>query len=96
MLEDIEAFDAAQEAILQGEELIPSHVTYAILDGENPIAVWRTYRGLSQAELAQKAGIAEELLAELEAGHLVGDEETLHSLAEALNLELEDVAPVPN
>lgn len=36
MLQDIRAYDEAKKAIEEGEDLIPSEVTYAILDGANP------------------------------------------------------------
>jgi len=44
MLQDIRAYDEAKKAIEEGEELVPSEVTYAILDGANPIRVWRDPR----------------------------------------------------
>ncbi len=57
MLEDIREFDAAKSALEKGEdELIPAEVVYAILDGENPIKVWREYRGLTQQQLADAVG----------------------------------------
>jgi hypothetical protein len=48
MLQDVRDYDNALEAMKQGEETIPSEVVYAILDGENPIRVWREHRGLTQ------------------------------------------------
>lgn len=92
MLEDIQAFDKAKEAIAQGEELVPSAIVDALLEGENPIAVWRVYRGVSQQELAGKAGLSLDVLAELEAGHLNSDEIVLSRLAKALNLTIEDIS----
>ncbi|GAG48441.1 unnamed protein product, partial [marine sediment metagenome] len=41
MLQDVRAYDEAKKAIAEGEELIPGEVTYAILDGGNPVRVWR-------------------------------------------------------
>ena len=42
MLQDVQDYDSAKAALERGdEELIPSAVVYAILDGENPIKVWR-------------------------------------------------------
>ena len=45
MLNDVRDYDMAIEAVKQGEELVPSEVAYAILDGESPVQVWREYRG---------------------------------------------------
>jgi hypothetical protein len=52
LLEDIRAFDEISAAIERGEEeLIPAEVVNAILDGKNPIKVWREYRDLTQNSL---------------------------------------------
>jgi hypothetical protein len=49
MLQDVRDYDAVKAALERGEEkLIPSDVVYAILDGENPVKVWRNYRGMGQ------------------------------------------------
>jgi DNA-binding XRE family transcriptional regulator len=91
MLADIRAFDEAKARIAEGEELVPSAVTYAILDGANPIRVWREYRGLTQQQLADKAGISKPYLSQLESGKRTGTTEVLHSLAQALDLSLDDL-----
>ena len=42
MARDVQDFDSAKAALERGdEELVPSEVVYALLDGENPIKVWR-------------------------------------------------------
>jgi DNA-binding XRE family transcriptional regulator len=93
MIEDLQAFDAAKQRIAAGEELIPSQITYAILDGANPIRVWRTYRGLTQQQLADKAGISKPYLSQLESGKRTGTTDVLNALAQALGLTLEDLIP---
>ena len=37
LLQDIRDYDEAKQAIQDGEELVPSHITFATLDGGNPI-----------------------------------------------------------
>ena len=91
MLHDMRAYDDAKQAIEQDEELIPSAVTYAILDGKNPIKVWREHRGLTQQQLAGAAGISTPYLSQLESGKRKGSTEALSAIAQALNLTLEDV-----
>lgn len=91
MLQDVRAYDDAKKAIEEGEELIPSEVTYAILDGENPIRVWREYRRLTQRELAQVADISVPYLSQIESGKRQGSTEVLAAIAEALGLSLDDV-----
>jgi len=91
MLQDIRDYDLAIEAVEQGEELIPSEVTYAILDGENPIRVWRKNRGLTQQQLSEAAGISKPYLSQIESGKRTGTTEVLSAIANALNLIIDDV-----
>ena len=58
MLQDVRTYDEAKKAIAEGEELVPSKVTYAILDGGHPVRVWREHRGLTQQQLATAVGIS--------------------------------------
>jgi len=67
-LQDIRAYDEAKKAIEEGKELVPSEVTFAILDGASPIRVWREHRGLTQQRLAEAAGISMPYLFQIESG----------------------------
>jgi DNA-binding XRE family transcriptional regulator len=97
MLQDVRDYDMAIAAIERGEEeLIPSEVVYAILDGENPIRVWREYRGLTQKQLAEAANISKPYLSQLETGKRTGTTEVMTAVANALNLTLEDVVSSPD
>jgi DNA-binding XRE family transcriptional regulator len=92
MLQDIRDYDSIKAAIERGEEeLIPSAVVYAILDGENPIKVWREYRGLSQQQLASATGISTSYLSQIEAGKRSGSTEVLAAIAKALDVTLDDI-----
>jgi len=91
MLQDIREYDEAKLSIAKGEELIPSEVTYAILDGKNPIRVWREYRGITQQKVAEKAGISKPYLSQLESGQRKGTTEVLRAVAKALNVSLDDL-----
>lgn len=91
MLEDIRDYDAAIRAIEAGEELIPAEVAYALLDGGNPIRVWREYRGLAQSELAGMSGISPSYLSQLESGKRKGTAEVLGAIATSLKLTLNDL-----
>lgn len=61
------------------------------LDGENPIRVWREYGRLTQQQLADKASISKPDLSHLESDKRNGTTEVLQAIAQALNLNLEDV-----
>lgn len=91
MLQDIRDYDAAKLAIKQGEELVPSSVAYAILDGENPIKVWREFRQLTQKQLAEKAGISKSYLSQIESGRRKGTADILQAIAAVLGLTLDDI-----
>ena len=91
MLEDLRSYDDAKARIEAGEELIPSRVAYALLDGKNPIRVWREYRGLTQQHLAEKVGISKPYLSQLESGKRSGTTDVLMSIAQALNVGLEEL-----
>lgn len=96
MLQDIREYDEAKQALATGEELIPAHVPYAIIDGKNPIQVWREYRGLTQQKLAQAAGISASYLSQIETGKREGTTAVLQAIAHALDLMLDDVVVVPS
>jgi DNA-binding XRE family transcriptional regulator len=91
MLHDVRAYDEAKKAIAEGEELVPGEVTYAILDGGNPVRVWREYRGLTQQQLAEAAGISVPYLSQLESGKRRGSAEVLAAIAKELELSLDDI-----
>lgn len=91
MLQDVQDYDAAMQAIADGEELIPGEVVYALLDGENPIRVWREYRGMTQPQLAKVAEISVPYLSQLETGKRKGSTDVLLAVAKGLDLTLDDL-----
>jgi DNA-binding XRE family transcriptional regulator len=82
--DDVRVFDEAMEAIRQGEELVPAEVVNRLIEGENPIKVWRQHRGMSQAALARAAGIKAAYLSQLEMGARKGSVTVLCALASTL------------
>jgi len=81
------------------EELIPSTVIDRILAGISPLAVWRQYRGLSQAEMARLSGVNRVQIVDIEAGRKTGSVHTLKKLAEVLSVDIQDLvaeAPLPS
>ncbi len=91
MLQDIRDYEVAKKALQSDEELIPSNVTYSILDGDKPIKVWRKYRGMTQRELAEMAGITKAYLSQIETGKRTGTTDILTKLARALGLTLDEI-----
>jgi DNA-binding XRE family transcriptional regulator len=94
MAQDVQDFDSAKGALEhRDDELIPSEVVYAILDGENPIRVWREVRGLSQQEAAENAGISVPYLSQLETNKRNGSLSVMSSIAKVLNVLLDSIVP---
>ena len=91
MLEDIRDYDMAARSVEKGEELIPSEVVYALLDGNNPIRVWREYRMMSQQALAAAAGISPSYLSQLETGKRTGTAEVLGAISKTLMIDIDDL-----
>lgn len=88
--EDIRAFDAAMDS---GEELLPADMVHRLVGGENPIPVWRAYRNLTQAQLAEGAGVGQSYIAMLERGDRQGSITKLRAIARALKVDLDDLIP---
>lgn len=92
LLGDIRDFDTLSAAIERGdEELIPAEVVNAILDGQNPIKVWRVYRGLTQQQLAVAISISKPYLSQIETGKRTGTTDVLSAIAKALDVSLDQI-----
>lgn len=98
----IAAYRNVEEAGLSDEELLerldsvdeeyfPSEVVDRLLAEENPVTVYRQYRGMSLEELAKAAGISEGELAEIESGPRAVPAWHLPAVAKALGLDYDDL-----
>lgn len=89
---DSAAVEAFRQKLAAGdEEMIPAEIVDRILDGENRIRVWRDHRGMTSTALAEKAGIAQAFLSQIETGKREGTIDTLKKLAAALNVTIDDL-----
>lgn len=90
--EDIASTTAILDRIARGEEeLVPAAVVERLIGGDNPIAVWREHRGLTISALAEKAGLSQSYLSQIESGKREGRVSVLKRLAQALAVDLEDL-----
>lgn len=71
----------------------PATVAHRIADGENPVRVWREFRGLKAVALARAAGISPAYLSEIETGKKDGTFRTMAAVARVLGVSLDDLAP---
>ena len=92
MIEDREAVAAYERT--RDQESIPDEMMGRLLDGENPVRVWRQYRGLSLRALSERAGVSASGLSDIETGKSEGRLSVLSRLAEVLGVDLEDLLSV--
>ena len=89
MLEDAAATAAYHSS--RDQERVPIELVDRLLAGENPVKVWREHRGLSQRDLAARAGLNFAYLSQVETGARNGSIQTMKKLAEALGVDLDDL-----
>lgn len=77
------------------DEKIPAAFAERLIDGENPVRVWRQYRQFTQTALAARAGITQAYLSEIETGKSEGSVKVLVAIAAALAIDLDDLVPPP-
>lgn len=63
----------------------------ALAEASSPLSFWRKHRGLTQAQLARDAGIAQNYLSELETGKRAGPVELWLRISHILDLPVEDI-----
>jgi DNA-binding XRE family transcriptional regulator len=81
----IARLDAGEEHTLTAEEMDE------LLSAKTPLAFYRKKSGITQAALAERVGIAQGFLSEIESGAKTGDVKTLRKLADALKVSLDDL-----
>jgi len=92
LVDDVAAVDAYGRKLAAGEEeAIPEEFADRLIDGENPVRVYRELRGLSAKELAERTGISAAFLSEIENGKKEGGVSTLKRIAAELNVMLDDL-----
>ena len=88
--EDIKDIERSLEALHKGDEvMIPGEVTFAILDGTNPVRAWRTYKEIKMNELASKVGISSAYLSQIENGKRNPTIDTLKAIARELEIDVD-------
>lgn len=88
---DAEAMRHAQD---RDEESFPSlFVERLLLSGENPVRVWRVFRGLSASELACRASVSKAHISAIEARVSTGSTRTLRRIANALDTTIDMLVP---
>lgn len=92
LLAEIEdAEDRAVIAERRGRPTLPIQAVKRYLDGESLVTLWREERGLSQRDLATRAGISPAMLNEIERGRKSPSLSVAKALATALSVGLDSL-----
>jgi DNA-binding XRE family transcriptional regulator len=87
-LDDIRLYDTAKA---EPQEYIPAAFAYRLIDDENPVRVWREYRGLTAAALAAEIKIGAPYLSQIEHGLRQASQAVRRRLATALKVDVDDL-----
>ena len=86
--EDAEIYRQAMADLKAGYDVIlPVEVSARCRKGESLLRAVRNWRGLTQAEVAEKAGLTQGYLSDLESGKREGAPQTLRKIAEAMGID---------
>lgn len=88
MLADVQAYDAARA---RADEQLPLALVDRLLAGESEVRVFREHRGLTQAELAEGAGISVPYLSQIEARRRRPSTAVLQRIAGRLGITIDDL-----
>jgi hypothetical protein len=91
-LDSIEARERAIGKEKARASYLPAELVRRLIDGEHPVRVWRTHRGLGRDALAAAAGIAPSYPSEIETRRKPGSFGALAKLATALHISLDELA----
>ncbi len=86
---------AAVEAVYADdtEEMLPGEMVDRLVAGENPIRVWREYRGMTGRALADAVDVQQSYISQIETGKREGTIDVLRRIATALGVTLDDLYP---
>lgn len=91
-VEDIRDYDRIKARLASGEEeSLPAEVAHRLGEGEHPVRVWREYRGFSVQALADRCGISQAYLSQIETGKRDGRLSVVRALARELTVSVEDL-----
>ena len=87
-----EAREATRELERGDDEAISAEIVERLVSGdEHPLKIWREYRGMTQEALGSAAGVGKSYFSEIEAGNKSGSARVLKTLAETLEVDMDDL-----
>lgn len=91
--DDVAIYDARKADLVSGRNgTLPAAVSQLMLKGHSRLKAIRLWRGMTQLELARRAGVGQGYLSDIEIGRRIGSAEVLRSLAERLDVPMAWIA----
>lgn len=90
---DIDAAVLAEQRYAAGEEYVPAAIVERLVNGEQPLRVWREYRGLTQQELGKRLNLSKMTISGLETGKRDTSSRNWRRVAEVLSVDIDDLIP---
>lgn len=86
--DDVTIFDERMAALSQGRDApMPVEISTAVLAGATRLRAIRKWKGLTQTELAERTGLAQGYISDLDTGRKTGTAETMEAIAGALAVD---------
>lgn len=93
---DVSDVRAIMEGVRTGEiETFPAEVVTQLINGENPVRLFRKFRKMTGEQLAEKVGISRPYLTQIETGKRDATFGVMTKIARALDIDLDLLAPSP-
>jgi Helix-turn-helix domain len=86
--DDVAVFDEHMAALQNGQDArLPAEVTAAMLSGDSLLRALRRWKGVTQADIAERTKLAQGYISDLETRRKTGTDETLRAIAAALEVD---------
>ena len=72
-------------------EAVPVEISLRLISGENPVRVWREYRGMTSRALGIASKVGASYLSEIETGKKPGSVAAISRITKVLNLAMDDL-----
>jgi ribosome-binding protein aMBF1 (putative translation factor) len=90
----VAAFAAREKALgkeAARKDALAGDLVSALIAGAHPVRVWRKHRGLTVTQLADRVGMAQSYVTEIETGKKPGSLDAMRKIAAALGISLDDL-----
>lgn len=91
MEQDVRDFD---QIMADDDEILPSELVERLAGLDSNIVIYREYRGFTQDQLAEKAGVSKPYISMIESRQRTPSVKTLKAIAEVLEVDIDDLTEI--